>query len=283
MQITRLTGTLGAEVTGIQVSGDMPAAEFDALKSALLHHGVIAIRDQSLTPAEQLAFVRRFGDIHFHPHVQGLPEQPEVMEILKTETDTSNFGSGWHTDQMFLMEPANYTCLYGLEIPECGGDTLFACMRHGYRTLSPAMQRLARSLRTLNRSVASQMAGRSASAAKTFSSMRAKDAPADETLAEHPMVRLHPETGEPVLYVGLHSVGLAGFLEAEAKPLLDYLMQHQALPENTCRLRWHPGTLAIWDNRSVLHNAINDYHGHRRRMHRITVKGGPTDAYQEAA
>jgi taurine dioxygenase len=283
MQISRLTGTLGAEITGINVSGDMPAAAFDALKAALLKHGVIAIRDQTLTPAQQLAFVRRFGDIHFHPHVQGLPEQPEVMEILKTEAETTNFGSDWHTDQMFLDEPANYTCLYGLEIPASGGDTMFACMRHGYRTLSPAMQKLARSLKTLNRSVASQIAGRSGSNATTYASMRAKEAPADEKLAEHPLVRLHPETGEPSLYVGLHSISLSGFSEAESRPLIDYFINHMARPENTCRVRWAPGTLTIWDNRSVLHNAINDYHGQRRRMHRITVKGGATAAYQVAA
>ena len=167
MRVTPLTGTLGADVTGLDVAA-LDAAAFADLRAALLRHGVLAIRDQSLTPAAQLAFVRRFGDIHFHPHVHGLPEQPEVMEILKTETDRDNFGSGWHTDQMFLEAPAAFTCLYGLEIPPAGGDTLFACLRNGYRTLSPAMQRLAGGLRSLNRSVAAQMAGRNASAAATF-------------------------------------------------------------------------------------------------------------------
>lgn len=283
MQITRLTGVLGAEISDVTVSDTMPAGDFDALKAALLEHGVIAIRDQTLTPAEQLAFVRRFGDIHFHPHVQGLPEQPEVMEILKTEAETTNFGSDWHTDQMFLASPANYTCLYGLEVPTSGGDTLFACMRNGYRSLSPAMQKVACGLKTLNRSVASQIAGRSGSNATTYASMRAKEAPVDEPLAEHPLVRQHPETGEPSLYVGLHSISLAGFSEAESRPLIDYFITHMARPENTCRVRWAPGTLTIWDNRRVLHNAINDYHGQRRRMHRITVMGGPTTAYSEAA
>jgi taurine dioxygenase len=113
--------------------------------------------------------------------------------------------------------------------------------------------------------------------------MRAKDAPADEPPAVHPLVRCHPDTGEPALYMGIHTVGLEGFSEAEAKPLIDMLLAHLTRPENTMRLRWTPGTLAIWDNRSVLHNAINDYQGKRRRMHRITVTGNAPAGYQAAA
>lgn len=280
MSIAPIAGALGADVTGIDVK-TLPESEFLALKDALHRYGVLAIRGQTLTPAQQLAFVQRFGGIHYHPHVQGLPDQPEVMEILKTETDKLNFGAGWHTDQIFLPEPANYTCLYALELPDAGGDTLFACMRNGFRTLSPAMQRLACSLRSENRSVASQMTRKNGSAAAAFGAMRAKDAPADEAPAVHPLVRQHPDTGEPALYMGIHTVGLDGFTEAEAKPLIHTLLAHLTRPENTMRLRWTPGTLAIWDNRSVLHNAINDYQGKRRRMHRITVTGDAPNSYAE--
>ena len=278
MSITPIAGALGADVTGIDVTA-LSDNELGALRDALHRYGVLAIRGQTLTPPQQLAFVKRFGDIHFHPHVQGLPEQLEVMEILKTETDKLNFGAGWHTDQIFLPEPANYTSLYALELPDAGGDTLYACMRNGYRTLSPAMQALACSLRSENRSVASQMARKNGSNAAAFGGMRAKDAPADEVPAVHPLVRRHPDTGEPALYMGIHTVGLDGFTEAEAKPLIDTLLAHLTRPENTMRLRWTPGTLAIWDNRSVLHNAINDYQGQRRRMHRITVTGDAPVGY----
>lgn len=278
MSITPIAGALGADVTGIDVTA-LSDNELGAMRDALHRYGVLAIREQTLTPPQQLAFVKRFGDIHFHPHVQGLPEQPEVMEILKTETDKLNFGAGWHTDQIFLPEPANYTSLYALELPDAGGDTLYACMRNGFRTLSPAMQALACSLRSENRSVASQMARKNGSNAAAFGGMRAKDAPADEVPAVHPLVRRHPDTGEPALYMGIHTVGLDGFTEVEAKPLIDTMLAHLTRPENTMRLRWTPGTLAIWDNRSVLHNAINDYQGQRRRMHRITVTGDAPVGY----
>ena len=282
MDIKQISGVFGGEVTGVNVAA-VSGTEFAELRDALHRYGVLVIRGQELTPAEQLAFVQRFGGIHYHPHADGLPEQPEVLEILKAETDTANFGGGWHTDQIFLPKPANYTCLYAKELPDAGGDTLYACMRNGFRTLSPAMQKVACSLRSLNRSVASQMALKNGSAKAAFAGMRAKDASADEVPAEHPLVRKHPETGEPALYMGLHTVGFAGFSDAEAKPIIDMLMEHLTRPENTMRLRWEPGTLAIWDNRLVLHNAVNDYQGKRRRMHRITVKGAAPEGYEAAA
>jgi taurine dioxygenase len=145
------------------------------------------------------------------------------------------------------------------------------------------MQEMACSLRSLNRSVASQIARKNGSAKAAFAGMRAKDASAEEVPAEHPLVRKHPETGEPALYMGLHTVGFAGFTDAEAKPIIDMLMQHLIRPENTLRLRWEPGTMTIWDNRLVLHNAVNDYQGQRRRMHRITVKGSAPEAYDAVA
>lgn len=279
MKITPIAGALGADITGIDVAASMSDEVFDQVQQAIWRHGVVAIRDQVLTPTQQLAFARRFGDVHYHPHVKGLPEQPEVMEVLKTETDANNFGAGWHTDQMFLPEPANYTCLYGIEIPEAGGDTLFASMPEGFRSMSPAMQRLACSLRSLNLSVAAQLSRAQSSSAGTFTSMRAQEASPDEQMAEHPVVRQHPETGAPTLYIGIHTMALAGFEVPESRPLIDYWLSCLTRPEHTCRLRWAPGTLAIWDNRIVLHNAINDYQGKRRRMHRVTLKGDAPTAY----
>ena len=281
MQIEPIAGALGADVTGVDVSIPLEDQLFNDIKTALLEYGVLALRNQTLTPAQQLAFVSRFGKIHYHPHVKGLPEQPEVMEILKREEDVHNFGAGWHTDQMFTPAPANYTCLYARELPDTGGDTLYACMRNGYRTLSPAMQKLAQTLKTENRSFAAQLSGKNQTSAGYFGTgMRTKEAAADEALVSHPVVRKHPETGDPVLYVGLHSIKLAGFTEEESKPLLEFWKKHLVVPENTCRLRWQLGTLAIWDNRLVLHNAINDYPGKRRRMHRVTVSGEPTQSWR---
>lgn len=281
MQVHPLTPVLGADVTGIDVTA-LDAGAFGALREALVRHGVIVIRDQSLTPHQQLAFAERFGAIHLHPHVEGLPHVPQIMEVLKTETDTKNFGSEWHTDQSFLDAPAMATCLYALEVPDAGGDTLFACLRNAWRTLSPGMQRLALDLRTENLSVAAQLARRGAENAATYGSMRARNAAADEPAAKHPLVCRHPDSGEPALYLGLHTRSFAGFTTDESRPLIDVLMRHVTRPENTCRVRWRPGSLTVWDNRSVLHNALNDYPGKRRRMHRITIAGTRPVAWGEA-
>jgi taurine dioxygenase len=268
-----LAGALGATVHGADLSRPLDTQTFAAIHAALLEYGVIFFRDQHLEPVQQLAFAKRFGAIHLHPHVNGLPDVPEIMEILKTEQDEHNFGAGWHTDQMFLPEPAMLTCLYALEVPEAGGDTLFACLRAAYRSLSSGMQALTRGLRTVNLSVAGQLAQRGASSASTFGSMRTKEADTSERPAMHPLVRTHPETGEDVLYIGLHTLCFENFTPAESQPLIDFFMAQVTRPEHTCRFRWQPGSLALWDNRRVVHNAINDYPGRRRRMHRVTVVG----------
>ncbi len=283
MRVQPLTGVFGAEITGVDLGEGLDDATFEAGRDAIVGHGVVTVPDQRLTPATQLAFVQRFGGIHYHPHAQGLPEQPEVLELLKTETDTTNFGSGWHSDQMFTAEPASYTCLYDIEIPEAGGDTLFACMRNAYRQLSPGMQRIAEAARGLNLSFAGQLRLKNKSAAEVFSGMRAKDAPAEEDLAEHPIVIRHPVTGEPSLYVGIHTLSLVDFTEAESRLLIDHWMSVLTEHTNTLRVRWKPGTLTLWDNRRVVHNALNDYQGKRRRMHRITVTGESTRAFTAAA
>ena len=268
-----LAGALGATIHGVDLSRPLDDPTFAAIRAALLDYGVVFFRDQTLKPTHQLAFAKRFGAIHLHPHVNGLPDMPEIMEVLKTETDTHNFGAGWHTDQMFLPEPAMATCLYALEVPDAGGDTLFACLRTAYRSLSHGMQTLARGLRTVNLSVAGQLTQRGATSAATFGSMRTKEVDAAEPPAVHPLVRTHRETGEDVLYIGLHTLGFEGFTSEESKPLIDYFMAQVTRPEHTCRFRWQLGSLALWDNRRVVHNAINDYQGKRRRMHRVTIAG----------
>lgn len=273
MHVQPLTGALGAEITGLDLSVPLDDEGFGAVHDALVRHGVIVFRDQELTPQQHLAFVERFGPIHLHPHVEGLPEVPQIMEVLKTETDRENFGAGWHTDQSFLPEPAMATCLYAREVPDVGGDTLFACTRTAFRTLSPGLQRVACGLRTVNRSVAAQLARRGGANKATYASMRTRNAEQDEPAAVHPLVRRHPVSGEPGLYLGIHTTGFDGFSDDEGRLLKRLFLDHVTRPEHGCRVRWRPGTLTLWDNRSVLHNALNDYPGKRRRMHRITLAG----------
>ena len=273
---TPISGALGAEVTGVDLSAPLDDAAYDAVRGALLDHCVLFFRDQDMTPPQQLAFAKRFGDIHFHPHVPGLPDIPEIMEILKTDKDARPFGVGWHTDQMFLAEPAMGTMLYAKEVPDAGGDTLFTNLHRAYDALSDGMKRMIAGLRTVNladagRKIAGANPGGGQYGGFNSMALNKRDDVAAET--EHPLVRTHPETGRKALFIGLHTERFANMTAAESKPLLDYLIDHATKPEFTCRFRWREGSVAFWDNRCVLHNAIDDYRGKRRRMHRITLKG----------
>jgi taurine dioxygenase len=273
---TPISGALGAEVTGVDFSAPLDDATYNAVRQALLDHCVLFFRDQEMTPPQQLAFATRFGDIHVHPHVKGMDDFPEIMEILKTDKDARPFGVGWHTDQMFLAEPALATMLYAKEVPEAGGDTLFTNLYRAYATLSDAMKAMIAGLRTVNladagRKITGANPGGGQYGGFNSMTMNKQDDVAAET--EHPLVRTHPESGRKALFLGLHTERFANMTTAESQPLLDFLIAHATRPEFTCRFRWREGSVAFWDNRCVLHNAIDDYRGKRRRMHRITLKG----------
>ena len=272
--VSPIAGAMGAEVGGVELWRRLDDATFAEIRRALLAHGVIFFRDQEITPQQQLAFARRWGEIHLHPHVAGLPDIPEVMEIVKEPGDARVFGAGWHTDQMFLATPAMATILYAKELPRAGGDTLFASLYRAYETLSDGMKAMLAGLRTVNLPDAGRRAAQAATGGATYgalASMRMQVAAVAET--EHPLVRTHPETGRKLLYIGLHTERFAGMTKDESTGLVDWLVAHATRPEFTCRFRWQPGSLAMWDNRCVLHNAITDYPDARRRMHRVTVAG----------
>ena len=227
-------------------------------------------RDQRLSPAQQIAFARRLGEIDRYPLVAGLPEHPEIVEVAKREDERENFGGVWHSDTTYLDEPPMGAVLYARELPSLGGDTLFANMALAYESLSERMRRLLDGLRAVNSAAKPEAAsGRSDRRAERPT---ARDVRAAE--AVHPVVRTHPQTGRRALYVNRgHTVRFEGWTEAESRPLLEFLFAHQLRPEFACRLRWGPGSLALWDNRSAQHYAVNDYHGERRVMHRIVLKG----------
>ncbi|MGE0416036.1 MAG: TauD/TfdA dioxygenase family protein [Acetobacteraceae bacterium] len=270
----RIAGALGAEVTGVDLSQDLPDEVIAELRAALLEHLVIFFRNQDLTPARQLAFARRWGEIHLHPFMAGMPDHPEVLEIRKTPADKRNFGGSWHTDQMFAPQPAMGTMLYGVQVPSAGGDTLFSNQYLAYESLSDGMKKLVGGLRGVcvgdkKRGGVSRMAFNAATIA-----MKTVEPPKDmQTTTAHPLVRTHPETGRKSLYVGNHVHWLEGMTEEESAPLIRYLRDHSARPEFTCRFRWQNGSLAFWDNRCTQHNAINDYPAEIRVMHRVTICG----------
>lgn len=264
-----LTGGLGAEIFGIDLAQPLDAEGFRAINQVLLDHGVIFFREQKITPAQQMAFARHWGSVHLHPHMVCLPEQPGVIEILKKETDTTVFGQNWHTDQMFTPTPARVTLLYAKEVPPVGGDTLYANLYMAYDTLSDGMKALIANLRTVN--LYNKKKKRPAAMTPTTPEQDAEP-------AEHPLVRVHPETGKKALYLCNPGITrhIAGMSEEESQPLLKYLLDHATRPEFTCRFRWQVGSLAVWDNRRALHYPVNDYYGYRRVMHRITIEGEHT-------
>jgi taurine dioxygenase len=269
IEVEQIAGAMGAEIHGIDLARDLNEVTFAEIHQALLDHGAIFFRDQDITPSQQMDFARRWGKVHLHPHMPSLPNHPGIIEIVKKETDTVVFGGNWHTDQMFTPTPARVTMLYAKEVPPAGGDTLFANLYLAYDALSDGMKAMLAELNTVNLY----------DKKKTRPAAMVPSAP-DEAPepAEHPLVRQHPETGRKALYISNSSItrSIAGMTEEESRPLLSYLMTHATRPEFTCRFRWAVGSLAVWDNRRVLHNPINDYYGYRRVMHRITVEGERT-------
>ncbi len=274
IEVEPLAGALGAEIAGVDISRPLANRAAAEIHRAFLDHHVIVFRDQRLTPPQQLAFGRHFGTPNEYPFVEGLAEAPEVIEILKVETDAKNFGGLWHSDTSYLERPPLATLLYAREVPPAGGDTLFANTRLAYGRLSEGMKAMLAGLQGVN-SAALRHAGGRQDTAKGNTRMKAKNVErADDLEAVHPIVRTHPETGDKSLYLNTaHTVRFADMTEAESTPLIDYLTDHIRRPEFTCRVRWEVDTLVVWDNRSTHHYAVNDYQGHRRRMHRVTIEG----------
>jgi alpha-ketoglutarate-dependent taurine dioxygenase len=270
IEIRLLAGAIGAEIFGIDLAAPLDDETVAAIRRAWLDHLVIFFRDQELPPAQFLAFTRHFGEAVEYPFVKGIEGFPEITPVVKLEQERVNFGGLWHSDTTYLEIPPMGTMLVAREVPPHGGDTLFANMYLAYESLSAGMRRLLDGLVAVNSSA-------KADTTKTREDrMRdgANPAARKEYVAEHPVVRTHPETGRKALYVnGGHTMRFKGMTEEESAPLLRFLFAHQARPEFTCRFRWEVGSLAFWDNRCAQHNPINDYHGFRRVMHRVTLAG----------
>ena len=274
-QLQPLSPACGAEVTGIDLTRADDAA-MQAVFAALAAHGVLFFRGQQLTPEQQVAVTRRFGTVLRVPYIRHLDAHPDIIAVLKEadERRISTFGGTWHSDFSFLDEPPSLTLLYAIELPPVGGDTLWASQYAAYDALSPGMQRLLDPLRCVQTAWPHGTRGPGIDAPVSRSIGRVRGDPAADREVLHPVVRVHPVTGRRALFVNpVYSQRFEGMTEAESRPLLQFLFQHAASPEFCCRLRWAPGTLAVWDNRCLLHLAINDYDGSRRLLHRTTVAG----------
>jgi taurine dioxygenase len=270
--VHRLAGPLGATVSGVDLSKELDTDTLAALRDAFVKHQVLVFRDQDLSTEDHLAFGRRFGELDTHPFVHGNAKYPEVIDVVTEADDTVNFGGGWHTDVTFLAEPDLGSILYAVELPPYGGDTLFASQRAAYDALTPTMQQLLNGLRAYHSPAGQYSPGGRSTQSRSIATK--ESSVAADTIVDHPVVRTHPETGDRSLYVnGAFTTKIVGMSRGESDALLGFLLRHAVNERFTCRVSWEPGTLVMWDNRSVQHYALHDYAGHRRVMRRITVKG----------
>ncbi len=270
IEVRPIAGAIGAEIFGVDLGGALSEATIGAIRRAWLEHCVVFFRDQPLPPEQFLRFARRFGEIVEYPFIRGIEGFPEIIPVVKLEHEKTNFGGIWHSDTSYLQKPPMATMLIAREVPARGGDTMFANTYLAYETLSDGLKQLLDGLIAVNSSL---KADASRTREDRVKEMKRDDAK-KEYVGEHPVVRTHPETGRKALYLNVaHSVRFKDMTEAESGPLLNYLIQHQTRPEFTCRFHWEVGSIAFWDNRCTQHNPVNDYHGYRRTMHRITLAG----------
>lgn len=270
LEVQPIAGALGAEVHGVDLGADLDDAVIAEIRQALLEHCVIFFREQEFDARQHKALARRFGDIFIHPNYYGVVPDPEILEIRREPGDTRVVGEEWHSDTTMMAKPPMGAILYAIEVPPYGGDTLFANQYLAYETLSDGMKRMLAGLRAVHsdRKVAGPR-----SRVNAGRTTKARDDDAwRETITVHPVIRTHPETGRPLLYVNAsYTVGFEGMTEAESNPLLEFLLEQGHRPEFTCRFRWQKGSVAFWDNRCTKHLAINDAGPFRRLMRRVQI------------
>jgi taurine dioxygenase len=270
IEVAPIAGAIGAEIGGVDLSRPLPDAQVAEIRRAWLAHLVVFFRDQPLDDDAFMAFARRIGKPIDYPFVRGLDAHPEIIEVKKLEHERVNFGGIWHSDTTYLERPPMASMLLARTVPPYGGDTLFANMYLAYETLSEGLRGTLDGLRAVASSAKADVSRTREDRIRSDG----RDAARTEYVAEHPVVRTHPETGRKALYVNVaHTVRFAGWTEDESRPLLDLLTTHLTRPEFGCRFGWRVGSLALWDNRCAQHNPVNDYHGFRRVMHRITLEG----------
>jgi taurine dioxygenase len=245
------------------------------IRRALVDHGAIFFRDQKLTPEAQLAFARRFGEPEVHPIVEGTDGLPEVIRVWKPAGQSASFGVGWHSDNSFFEKPSLGAVLYGETVPPYGGDTIWASTERAWEALSETMQRMLLGLRAVHSARrAYDPAATGAAKYEGTGPLRYRYSEAVTAEVEHPLVRTHPESGRRAIYVNpMFTQSVVGLTAAESDALLGFLYAHCARPDFTCRFRWTPGAVAMWDNRSTWHYAMDDYREFERVMQRVTIAG----------
>jgi taurine dioxygenase len=280
--VAPIAGACGAVVDGVDLATDLHDAVIAEIRRAVLDHQVVFFRGQHLAPEQQVAFSRRFGPFSPVPFIEPVGGHPEVIAVVREaqETQEFTFGSLWHSDFSFLPQPPFGSILHALEVPPSGGDTLWANQVLAFRSLSRGMQAMLEGLTGVHSAV-NAYSPKMQPIHDTFSGMTVRTDDGANALQQHPVVRIHGETGQKALFVSAqYTIGLDGFAPHEAKPILDFLFAHSVRPEWTCRWRWEVGDVAFWDNRCLQHMAMADFTGHRRALHRTTVAGeAPTGVH----
>ncbi|MEE8443856.1 MAG: TauD/TfdA family dioxygenase [Alphaproteobacteria bacterium] len=271
--VTPLAPALGAEVSGVDLSRPLGGAAADEIRRAFTEYLVLFFRDQKPTPENLVAFAGLFGPVGSYPFAEPIAEHPKVIAIVKEKHQTTNFGGIWHTDTPYLERPSLGSVLYAREVPPAGGDTIWANMYLAWQRLPADRRKMLAPLRAVQSASKNKQELRADHIAT--GGMTGRDLGAmDIKQAEHPVARTHPVTGRKSLYVSpAHTIRLSGMTEAESAPVLEALFAHATRDEFTCRFRWARGSVAVWDNYCTLHYPLNDYHGHRREMYRVTIDG----------
>jgi taurine dioxygenase len=275
--VTPLPGA-GAEISGVDLARPVSNEDFAAIRKAYADHGVIFFRDQDITEEQHIAFARRWAPININRFLGAHPQFPEIAVLRKEADQTENIGGAWHTDQSYDHAPAMGSILVARELPPSGGNTLFASMYKAYDALSPAMKEKLAPLKAIHS--AKRIFGKNA----LYNKERG-DRIGNEDVAEqlqdsvHPVVITHPLSGKKALFVNIaYTTQIIGWSEAETSAFVAEMFVHCTQPQFVYEFEWRPGSIAFWDNRSTWHYAKNDYHGHRREMHRITLEGVPLQA-----
>ena len=274
MKVERLTGVLGARLTDVNVA-QLTDSEFRELRALACEYGVVFLPNQELSVQQQVELSQRFGPAAESPFIEPSPDHPEVIKVLKEASDGKafNFGGAWHSDFSFLATPPSFTILFALDIPPYGGDTLWSCMATAYATLSDQQKEQFASVNAVH-------TARDAYSPKMqpiHSGLSSMNIVCDDTANEseiHPLITTHPETGKKILFYNRAYVrDLVGVSDDEKLRLMEWLHLHTTDAKFSVRHKWTVGDLAIWDNRSTQHYALNDYAGFRRELHRTTVAG----------
>ncbi|MGB3738661.1 MAG: TauD/TfdA family dioxygenase [Pontixanthobacter sp.] len=275
MRTTPLGPHCGVEIGDVRLA-DAEGDVLDTIKHAVHEHGVAVFREQAFTREDHIAFARRWGGIDRNQYFPLDDAYPEIAIVRKAAAQETNIGGAWHTDHSYDRIPAMGSILVARTLPPAGGDTLFAHMGAAYDALDDDTKAEVEGLEAYH--CADHVYKSDGIYAQTdmAGDLRGQDM---KTGATHPIVVRHPHTGRRLLYVNMaFTIHIVGRSREESMPLLQRLYAAALAADNQARVAWAPGTVAIWDNRTTWHNALNDYHGHAREMHRITLSGEPLAA-----